>query len=88
MRLAKEVRELANLGLGATTAELETRQPFNWWLAYAGSLMLFGIGGLIYAASWLVSSHVRLFLHENEDGSVTMGPVLLNTLLRGGPDRK
>ena len=76
--LAKEVRELANLGWSiksqsATTAELETRQPFNWWLGYAGSLMLLGVGGLIYAASWLISSQVRLFLHENEDGSVTMG---------------
>lgn len=75
--LAKEVRELANLGWSiksqsATTAELETREPFNWWLAYAGSLMLLGAGGLIYAASWLVFSRVRLFLHDNEEGFVTM----------------
>ena len=74
--LAKEVGALANLGWhiksqGATTAELETREPFNWWLAYAGSLMLLGVGGLIYAASWLISSRMRLFLHEEEDGSVT-----------------
>lgn len=76
--LAKKVRELANLGWSiksqsATTVELEARQPFNWWLAYAGSLMLLGVGGLIYAASWLLSSRVRLFLHEKEGGSVTMG---------------
>ena len=74
--LAKEVGELANLGWsiksqGTTIAELETREQFNWWLAYASSLMLLGIGGLIYAASWLISSRVRLFLHEEEDGSVT-----------------
>ena len=75
--LAMEVRALGNLGWSiksqsATTAELETREPFNWWLVYAGSLMLLGVGGLIYAGSWLISSRVRLFLHENEDGSVTM----------------
>ena len=75
--LAREVAALANLGWtiksqSATTAELETREPFNWWLVYAGSLMLLGVGGLIYAASWLISSRVRLFLHEREDGSVTM----------------
>lgn len=74
--LAGEVGVLANLGWtirsqGTTTAELETREPFNWWLAYASSLMLLGIGGLIYAASWLITSRVRLFLHEEEDGSVT-----------------
>ena len=74
--LAGEVGALANLGWsiksqGTTTAELETREPFNWWLAYASSLMLLGIGGLIYAASWLISSRVRLFLHEEADGSVT-----------------
>ena len=74
--LAGEVGVLANLGWsiksqGVTTAELETREPFNWWLAYASSLMLLGIGGLIYAASWLLTSRVRLFLHEEEDGSVT-----------------
>ena len=75
--LAKEVGALAESGWSiksqsATTAELETREPFNWWLVYAGSLMLLGLGGLIYAASWLISSRVRLFLHEREDGSVTM----------------
>ena len=75
--LAEDVTALANLGWSiksqsATTAALETREPFNWWLLYAGSLMLLGVGGLIYAASWLISSRVRLFLHENEDGSVTM----------------
>ncbi len=75
--LAKEVRELANLGWsiksqGATIAELETRQPFNWWLAYAGSLMLLGVGGLVYATSWLLSSRVRLFLRESEDAAVTI----------------
>ncbi len=74
--LAREVSALASLGWAvrsqrATTAELEAREPFNWWLAYAGSLMLLGIGGLIYVASWLISSRVRLFLHEQEDGSVT-----------------
>ena len=74
--LAKEVRTLANLGWSvrsqsATTAELETREPFNWWLAYAGSLMLLGIGGLIYAVSWMISPRVRLLLHEEDDGSVT-----------------
>ncbi len=74
--LAGEVGALANLGWsirsqGTATAELETREPFNWWLAYAGSLMLLGIGGFIYAASWLISSRVRLFLHEEDDGSVT-----------------
>ena len=50
--LAEEVGALATLGWsiksqGTTTAELETREPFNWWLAYASSLMLLGIGGLI-----------------------------------------
>ena len=74
--LAGEVGALANLGwsiksLGTTTAELETREPFNWWLAYASSLMLLGIGGLIYAASWVISSRMRLVLHEEDDGSVT-----------------
>lgn len=74
--LAEEVGALANLGWsiksqGTTTAELETREPFNWWLAYASSLMLLGIGGLIYVASWLISSRVRVFLHEEDDGSVT-----------------
>lgn len=74
--LAKEVHALANLGWSAkthsaTSAELETREPFNWWLAYAGSLMLLGVGGLIYAVSWMISSRVRLFLHEEDDGSVT-----------------
>lgn len=75
--LAAEVHGFVSLGWRvksqtATTASLETREAFNWWLFYFSLLVLFGIGGLLYVISWLACSRVHLFLHAQDDGTLTM----------------
>ena len=72
--LAQEVDLLVNLGWTLqsqtdTTAALQTRGPFNWWIFAISILLFLGLGGLIYIAFWLLGSRADVFLRV-ENGSV------------------
>ncbi len=52
-----------------TTAALETRSPFNWFVFALAILLFFGFGGLLYIAYWMIVSREHLFLSVR-DGQV------------------
>ena len=76
--LAAEVETLVNLGwsVGAqtdTSAYLEMRRPFQWWIFLLSLLLFAGIGGVIYVLYWLVTSDADLFVHQVGDTLVISG---------------
>ncbi|HEX5940100.1 MAG TPA: hypothetical protein VFZ12_07040 [Dehalococcoidia bacterium] len=77
-QLATEVATLSDLGWTLhtsteTTASLETRGPFNWWI-FLFCLILFPlIGAMIYVIFWLVTSHLEVFLHTEGNSVMASG---------------
>ena len=72
--LATEVAELTSYGWDVktqteTTAFLETRRPFNWWILALSILLLLGFGALLYLLFWLIFARAQLFLRV-EGGEV------------------
>lgn len=65
--LAAEVHTLVDLGWTLrsgtnTTAALQTRGPFNWFLLALSMLLSLGVGGLIYLTFWLTMDRADVFL--------------------------
>jgi uncharacterized protein with PQ loop repeat len=80
--LAMEVEILSSMGWRVvsqteTTAALETRGPFSWWIFFFALLFFFLFGGLIYIVWWLIFDRHDLFLRVDNDQVVTSGDVWL-----------
>ena len=70
--LAAEVHTLVDLGWTLrsgtnTTASLQTRGNFNWFLFAVCLLLFLGVGGLIYLTFWLTLDRADVFLRVADD---------------------
>ena len=79
-KLAAEMDTLVNLGWTIktqteTTASLETRGPFNWWIFVLCLVIFFGFGVLIYTLYWLIASRSDVFLRADGDNVSMSGDV-------------
>jgi hypothetical protein len=73
--LAKRIGELTAMGWTLkshtdTTAALDMRKPFNWWLFLLFVILLFGFGALLYLMFYLLMPKSQVFLVD-KDGTVT-----------------
>ena len=80
--LAAEVDTLVDLGWTLrsgtnTTAALQTRGPFNWFLFALSMLLSLGVGGLIYLTFWLTMDRADVFLRLADDRVKIAGDDLL-----------
>lgn len=56
-----------------TTASLEGRRPFAWWLFLIVIFVFPLFGGLLYLVFWLATSKATVFLHVEQDKIVVAG---------------
>ena len=80
--LAAEVHTLVDMGWTLrsgtdTTAALQTRGPFNWFLFALSMLFFLGVGGLIYLTFWLTTDRADVFLRVADDRVRIAGDDLL-----------
>ena len=77
-KLSQRVGELVAIGwepiaTTETTASLEGRRPFSWWLFLFVIFVFPLFGGLLYLIFWLVTSKATVFLHVEGDELVVAG---------------
>lgn len=73
--LAKRIGELTEMGWTLkshtdTSASLDTRRPFNWWLFLLFVILLFGFGALLYLMFYLLMPKSQVFLVD-KNGTVS-----------------
>jgi len=73
--LAKRIGELTEMGWTLkshtdTTAALDTRRPFNWWMFLLFVILLFGFGALLYLMFYLLMPKSQVFLVD-KNGTVS-----------------
>jgi hypothetical protein len=76
--LAKRIAELTEMGWTLkshtdTTAALDMRRPFNWWLCALFILLLFGFGALLYLGFYLLMPKSQIFLVDKNGTISTTG---------------
>ena len=76
--LGQRVHELVSNGwepvtTTETTASLEGRRPFAWWLFLIVIFLFPLFGGLLYLVFWLATSKATVFLHVEEGNIVVAG---------------
>lgn len=90
--LAAEVHTLVDMGWKlrsgtSTTAALQTRGPFNWFLFALSILFFLGVGGLIYLTFWLTMDRADVFLRVADDRVRITGDDLLVERQKAEGDR-
>jgi hypothetical protein len=76
--LSQRVAELVSNGwepvtTTETTASLEGRRPFAWWLFLIVIFLFPLFGGLLYLVFWLATSKATVFLHVEQGKIVVAG---------------
>ena len=76
--LAAEIETLVSLGWSVrtqtdTSASLEVRRPFHWWIFLLSLLLFIGVGAVIYVLYWFITSEADLFVHQDEGTLVMSG---------------
>lgn len=90
--LAAEVHTLVDMGWTLksgtdTTAALQTRGPFNWFLFALCILFFLGVGGLIYLTFWLTMDRADVFIRVADDRVKIAGDDLLVERHKADRDR-
>jgi hypothetical protein len=80
--LAKRIDQLVECGwvprtTTETTASLEGRRPFNWWLFLLVIVFFPLFGGIVYLIFWMATSSMTVFLHEEGDRVIEAGDTWL-----------
>jgi hypothetical protein len=70
--LAKRIDELVECGwepitTTETSASLQGRRPFSWWLFLLVVVFFPLFGGILYLIFWLATSRATVFLHQDGD---------------------
>ena len=70
--LAKRIDELVECGwepitTTETSASLQGRRPFNWWLFLMVVVFFPLFGGILYLIFWQATSRATVFLHQDGD---------------------
>jgi hypothetical protein len=81
-KLAAELSELSSFGWKVTsqtdtTASVETRGPFSWWIFLFCLLFFPLVGGTIYVLWWLIFDNHNVFLTATESGVKASGDMWL-----------
>jgi len=76
--LSQRVKQLVSNGwepvtTTETTASLEGRRPFAWWLFLIVIFLFPLFGGLLYLVFWLATSKATVFLHVEQGNVVVAG---------------
>ena len=80
--LSQRVHELVECGwepltMTETTASLQGRRPFNWWLFLLVWVFFPVFGGVLYLVFYLATSRATVFLHAESGGVETVGDTWL-----------
>jgi hypothetical protein len=80
--LAKRVDELVECGwephtTTETSAALQGRRPFSWWLFLLVVVFFPLFGGILYLIFWISTSRATVFLHAEGDEVIAAGDLWL-----------